>query len=273
MAWEYTIHSSTATHLGSGAVFEVVYRSRNIQSVDDLDLIPTKKGKSSSDDIAKLKQDLWHHIEAEQDRGALLAMIQKDFLGDYQRAAQAITGVSGQKVSERTIQAWLIDPSRVSSRKCPVWAVKALRDYLAVPENRRNLAELAEYREQIGQQRSRINDVIDRHQVRMATTEIEVEHANRQRWAECSFNELPTRLFELEKRFADHLEYLNCKLSAVMHALETSSTFEDFKRQVKDKINEEWMVSNVVRNARRAIEDGTHEFADEEGVENHGPHT
>jgi len=268
MAWKYGFGGKSATHVDSGAVFTVSYRSTNVQSVDDLAIVPDAKSsrKWSDEDIVVLKQELWEHIQDLLVRDRVAALIQREFLGDNHRAASAISNVTGKRVSERTIQAWLIDPSKVSSRKCPAWALKAMQDYLAEPDNKRYLTEIAQYREQTTQQHNYLNDVYDKHQVRMATGLIDSEKRALDSWQETNFNSLPIKLFELEKRVDGYLNYLSRSNAIITNALGRCSDFDEFKRAVTEELEEAKSIEFAVREVRKAIEEGLDEFSNDEGL-------
>ena len=268
MAWTYCFGGKSATHIESGTVFAVSYLNRNAQSVDDLTIVPDAKSSRrwTDDAILVLKQELWDHIQDSLVRVRVATLIQREFLGDNHRAASAISNVTGKRVSERTIQAWLIDPSKVSSRKCPAWALKAMQDYLAVPDNKRYLSEIAQYREQTTQQHNYLNDVYDKHQVRMATTSIESEKRALDSWQETNFNSLPIKLFELEKRVDGYLHYLSRSNAIITNALRKCDDFADFKRIVTEELEEAASIEFAVREARKAIEEGLEEFSNDEGL-------
>ncbi|WP_407278217.1 hypothetical protein U5817_17280 [Aromatoleum evansii] len=268
MAWNFILGGASAKDMESGAEFAVTYRSRNIQSVDDFDVRPTGNSvrKWTEEELHAVKEKLWEHHTDRRIRDDLAVLIQREFFGENHRVANAITQVTGKKVSERTIQAWLIDPSRVSSRKCPAWALKAIHDYLAAPENKRHLEELAQYRKEFPQQPQFLDDVYDKKQVGMATTEIECEKRARKRWEEASYNSLPTQIYELEKRVDGYLHYLSNTLATITNTLASCNDFDEFKRRVSADIEAAFRAESAVRRARTAIEEGREEFSNEEGL-------
>lgn len=268
MSWNFILGGTSAKDTETGAEFIVSYRSRNIQSIDDFDVLPTGKSTRTwtEEELHAVKQQLWEHNANRRIRDDVAALIQREFFGENHRAARAITEMTGKNVSERTIQSWLIEPSRVSSRKCPAWALKAMRDYLAVPENKRNLEELAQYKKEFPNEPRFLNEVYDKHQVSMATTEIESEKRARRRWEEASFNSLPTQIYELEKRVDGYLHYFSRTLSTITNALSRCNDFDEFKRTVSADIEAAFMAESAVKRARIAIEEGREEFSNEEGL-------
>lgn len=268
MAWNFLLGCTSAKNTESGAEFSVTYKSRNIQSIEDFDVLPAEKSvrKWTKEELHAVKQELWEHDANRRVRDDVAALIQREFFGENYRAASAITKMTGKSISERTIQSWLIDPSRVSSRKCPAWALKAMRDYLAVPENKRNLEELAQYRKEFPQEAQFLNDVYDKHQVQMATAKIEDEKRARKRWEEASYSSLPTQLYELEKRVDGYLHYLSNTLAIITNTLSNCNDFDEFKRKVTVDLEAAFRAESAVSRTRKAIEEAREEFSNEEGL-------
>lgn len=268
MTWDFFLGGTSAKNTETGAEFSVTYRTRNIKSIDDFHILPTGESARglTEDELCAIKQELWAHHVDRQVRDEVAALIQREFFGENHRAAKAITQMTGKNVSERTIQSWLIDPTRVSSRKCPPWALKAMRDYLEVPEKKRNLEELAQYKREFPRELRFVDEVYDKHQVRIATNEIEHEKQVRISWEEASYNSLPTKIYEFESRIESHLQHLSNTLATITNTLKNCNDFDDFKRKVCADLEAALIAESAVKRVRMAIEEGREEFSNEEGL-------
>lgn len=268
MTWTFQQFARSATHLETKVIFDIDY-ARNIQSASDI----TMRQRDSSSkrfttaELAKLHDELWAHHLSERRRGDMRRLIENDFSGDRHVVADVISKLTARNVSARTVQAWLIEPGRPSSRQCPEWAVKALLDYKAVPDNAEALRARQEFESNrlMPPERTAF-DVLDKHAVRFATDEIEIERKNREAWKKASLTELPDRIFELQKRTESALATLQKVLAAMSVALETGENFDDFRTKARDSIRDWESGRFYVSEARRAIELGTDEFANDEGV-------
>lgn len=262
MAWKCHIGSSVARHLESGIDFHIEYRSKNIQGVNDIEISPvTRSGKRwTSEEITRLKESLWLHWKDDERRRELQSLIDKKFLRENYRAASAISSITGKAVSERTIQAWLIELDKPSSRKCPAWALKALKDYLANPENQRNLEETAKFRSEYPMPETRFDDVFDKRAVKLATWQIEADQEALNRWKSANFENIPNKLYELEKNTDRQIERLENTVSIFINAFKQSETFDDWKNTVLKELRETDDINNTIKATRRAIENGMEEF-------------
>jgi hypothetical protein len=268
MIWKYIIGSPIARHLESGIDFNIEYRSKNIQGINDIEISPaTRTNKQwTSEELTRFKESLWLHCKDDERRMELRSLIDKEFLGENNRAASAISSVTGKSVSERTIQAWLIELDKPSSRKCPAWALKALKDYLANPENQRNLEEASKFRSEYPIPKTRFDDVFDRDAVNLATKQIEADQKALNDWKSANFESLPNKLYELEKNNDRQFERLENTVSIFINALRQSETLDDLKNTVLKELREADAINNTIRTTRRAIENGLEEFSNQEGM-------
>ena len=266
MAWESWIGSDSAIHIESGEKFTVNYYSKNVQTIDDFGITPVPRSgkKWSSEELLKLKRELWEHWENNRRRSKLSALIKQKFCGENWRVVNAINSVTDKPISVRSIQTWLIDPRKASSRKCPAWALKALQDYVDNPENAQELEEIASYKSKYP--KSHLEEIYDSRGLELATHAIEFDQTALEGWQKADFNTLPKKLFELEKRFDSYLAYLNDDLSAVRSALDECDNFEDFKKSVKEKMNKADLIRSEIRKSRELIENKTGELSNDEGL-------
>jgi hypothetical protein len=268
MAWNSWMGSGSALHVESGEKFTVNYYSKNVQTIDDFGIIPIPgSGKKwSSEELLRLKQELWEHWENECRRRELSSLVNQKFLGENWRAAGAITSLTGKPISARSLQSWMIDSHKPSSRKCPPWALKALQDYLDDPKNAQHMEVIAKFQSDNPKEYNHIEEIYDKRGVELATHAIEWDHRALERWRKADFNTLPIKLFELEKRIDRYLSDLGASLAVVTNALDRCENFEDFKEVVKEKLREADTVKSELQSVRKSIETNTDEFSNEEGL-------
>ena len=131
MNWSYRYPSTRATHIKTGAVFDIKNIGHN-GTIDDLAFIQisgTEK-RFSDEEISLFKKDFWGFYSEEKNRYEMTSLLNSEFMQDPLMVAQAIEAETKKSISTRTVQSWLIEPGKRSSRKCPEWALKALNDYL-----------------------------------------------------------------------------------------------------------------------------------------------
>lgn len=269
MTWNSLRGFGSAVHTASGTKFTVNYLSTAVNTVDDIELVPAleSKKKWSIEELLNLKRELWEHWENGQRRSELSSLVAGKFLGENWRAADAITKVTGKRVSARSLQSWLIDLQKPSSRKCPAWALKALRDYLDDPINAKNMEELAQFQSKYPKEYNHVEAVHDKRGVELATHAIEGDQRAIDSWRKTDFNTLPIKLFELEKRHDRYLSGLGSALATVTNALDRSKNFEDFKEAVRKELRDADSISFELSRVRKSIEDGIGEFSNVEGLD------
>lgn len=214
--------------------------------------------------------------EQEQRRHRLADLINGEFGRDNDLVARVIEERTGDKVSVRSIQAWLIAPNRRSSRNCPPGAIKALEDYLADPANREYLKEHAAIRERtLAAAQPRLawsNEVRSNRAVEFATYQLEDKERKRQAWKDAAGVHLGPMLFEMQRGLLAELASHRKTLVAINEGLRTSSSFEEFKLKVQELVQLENVQEFFVRDAERDIENNANEFARPDGVIQNSAH-
>lgn len=268
MTWIYSYLSSQGTHKETGTVFTIEY-ARNTQSPTDITIRPISgpRQQFSRTEIESLKEELWVAMHDERRRTRMRSMVESEFAGDRQFVASVISKLASRNVSARTVQAWLIEPGKPSSRFCPEWAMKALLEYQSKPENQERLRARKESKEsQPWPQKRTILDVADKHAVQFATAEIERDERIRKAWTDITLVDLPSKLFELERRMAERIRYLEDRVFALTSALKHGKSFDEYQAAVLDEVNNRESEDYEVRNTRLSIEAQTEEFAHPEGL-------
>jgi hypothetical protein len=203
--------------------------------------------------------------EYEQRRRRLVRLVDRHFARDNDLVAGIIELKTGAKVSERTVQAWLIASGRKSSRNCPEWAVKALEDYAADPANRQRLEDCAARLEaslNVVTGPLAWSDEVRRNKaVEFATSALESDARNLRLWQDAGGLHLGKLLFELEHRLNSEMHAHAGTLTAIREAFRTSSTYDECKAKFEEHDRASDLNRYFVRDARRAIENSSEEFA------------
>lgn len=128
----------------------------------------------------------------------------------YKNAANIIERISGKQVSERSIQAWITEAEKISSRKCPLWALNALESYAAMKTSERESLQYINHNP-----RACFEAVDDSTLVRLAGDRIEADILSQEKWKGGGGSDLPEQLLTLENR-VDELNRLVLKIKTAV---------------------------------------------------------
>lgn len=268
MAWQYIFPSNKALETTTNTTFDVKF-GRNIQTSDDFEIIPIAGSiaKFTPDDFTRLKAEFWAtHIQSNV-RDAMRRLVENDFGGDRYWVAYTLSNITKKSVSNRTVQAWLMEPGKPSSRTCPEWALQILKTFAANPENEEYLKQGRDHRaSDSSRNRPWSSEVENRHSVQYATNQIIGEEKRLNEWRNANLNTIPVMIHRFEDQTQKYLSYLSGQLTAIESALKKSATFDEFKSEVLAAIREKETTEWLVKDARRAIETKTGEFASDDGI-------
>jgi hypothetical protein len=268
MAWQYVFPSGKALETTTNTTFDVKF-SRNIQSEDDFEIVPAvgSRAKFTSEDLRRLKAEFWAaHVQG-RIRGAMRTIVENDFGGDRHWVAYTLSDITKKSVSNRTVQAWLMETGKPSSRTCPEWALQALKTFVSSPDNNEYLAQGRERRaSDSSSSRAWSKEVDSKHSVKFATDEILGEERRLNEWRHANFDTLPPMIHLFEDQTQKYLNHLNGQLIAIEFALKKATTFEEFKSEALEAIRDKETAKWLVKDARRAIETKTGEFASDDGI-------
>lgn len=269
MTWQYNLPSSKALETVTNTTFDVRF-GRVISTVDDFEIspVPGSKTKFSAQELAELKVSFWEAHVQSQLRNSMSRIVENDFGGDRQWVAYTLSDATKRKVSNRTVQAWLMEPGKPSSRTCPEWAFQALKDFVENPVNKEELERgRARRAARSGSTRGSAIDVDSNFSVQFATSQILDDEKRLSEWQGAGFDSLPQMLFRLEKQTQGYLSFLQDQQVAFETALRTSTSFEEFKTTALDAIRDKEQAKQSVKDAKNAIQNKTREFASDDGIE------
>lgn len=264
MPWKYVYPNTVATETGTNTIFNVKI-GRMPSAMDDVELTPSASSKQKFDSVTmqKLRAEFWETFQKEQRRHAMRYLVDNKFGSDTLQASIAIQNITKKPVSHRTIQAWLMEPGTRSSRSCPEWALLALKTFVNAPEN----VEYLKRCERISASTSSYmpySTAIDvKYGVKYATNAIIGDEKRQREWSDANLTSLPNMISQFENKTERHFEHLDLHVHAMWHALCEATDFEDFRKRVLDEVKDKEIGNMLIRNTRRAIEQGTGEFSND----------
>lgn len=252
MEWEYSYPANEATHLATKARFRVTYR----RGSSDLTVAPMGDAdKLPAGEKSRLVEALRQHITQEVLRHELQALIGQKCGNDLAAAARAISLVSGRTVTTRTIQSWLIEQGRPSSRNCPEWAVAALREKEAAG----SVANWLERKAFHEDPHAAVNEVRHRTGVLRAADRMEEEERRRVRWKKVPASDLPASIAEAEMSLLRWVYALQDREHAIYEALKHAKSFEEFQEKALAMREAISQIDFEVEQARRDMESDARE--------------
>jgi hypothetical protein len=265
MPWKYFYPNTVATEISTNTIFNVKV-GHNASTMDDVELTPTGNSKQKFDTVTmqRLRAEFWETFQDSHRRNAMRYLVDSKFDGDTLQASIAIQNITKRSVSHRTIQAWLMEPGARSSRSCPEWALVALQAFVDAPENSEYLKSCERIATRTSSYMPYSTAVDVKYGVKYATNAIISDEKRQREWSDASFTSLPYMISQFENKTERHFEHVDLHVHAMWRALREATDFEDFRKRVLDEIKDKEIGDMIVRNTRRAIEQGTDEFSNNE---------
>lgn len=265
MPWKYVYPGTVAIETSTNTEFNVKI-GRVLNTMDDIELTPSARSKQKFDAVTmqKLRAELWETIQDNQRRHAMRHLVNSKFGGDTLQASIAIQNSTKRSVKHRTIQAWLMEPDAPSSRSCPEWALLALQTFVDAPENAEYLASCERISAGTSSYMPYSTAVDVKYAVKYATNAIISDEKRRREWSDASLTSLPHMISLFENKTERHFDHLDQHVHAMWRALREATDFEDFRKRVLDEVKDKEIGDSIIRDTRRAIEQRTDEFANDE---------
>ncbi len=201
----------------------------------------------------------------------LFSIIHAYFGSDNDRVVEAILETTGQKVTVRSVQAWLIAPNKVSHRRVPDWALKGLEDYIQQPGRVQELKEFTARQQERRMNSAQkgndwVHEIISQKAVEFATREIELDAQKQQQWTDTFGKQCGMKLFEHFNSLENKLLSISTAFGSLLHAIDQSEDIEQLRRRIEQSITSDTQAKHFVRQAREDIERGVKEFSNDEGL-------
>lgn len=193
-------------------------------------------------------------------REELFSMINKHFGGENDRLGFLLKEL-GKPVSVRTIQSWLIEPNKRSSRKVPDWVLPLLKSYLAEHKSH----AINPHRTSQWPYGYSAN-IINQKAVEMAEQRIAEHQLIREKWRTANFAKFVDRVIDLELRVEEEARNYGMLCDSLRESLGRSNDFEEFKRVFSETRDAFFKVDIEVKNTCKIIENHKEEFSDDHGL-------
>lgn len=257
MGWKIDDRRREALHEETGALY-ALRGGPGVGVPEEFELVPPTGSRPLRAELARMTQEIRAALPAaraeNQRRRELAALVESHAGGSTGRAASLISGASGNTVTARAVQSWLIGYSRPSSRSCPAWAVAALaRQQTAPPPDNPAWRQ------------SRSLYAYDRAGVEMADASIEADRRLEQKWRTRLAPDAAEAMIEMERYQKEYIRNSNAQLHEIRSALSESTSFEEFRRRALHRLDDLSAAEFHVRDTRRAIEEKDEEFRDDDG--------
>jgi hypothetical protein len=195
------------------------------------------------------------------------AIVEKEFAGDREAAARVLERETRRRLSNRTVQAWLMPPGQPSSRNCPEWALAALQAYLAKPDSEAELAGIRRARAgDAGSPRSRTAYALCRGAVELAASQIHQDASLRETWTKANLTELPEMLYRFQISVLNRLDQLEERVDLLGKGLASATSLGEYQDYVREGLADISTAKFVISETRQDIEAGKAEFAHPDGL-------
>lgn len=246
MDWQYNYPANEAVHIATRTRFQI----RFARGTNEFAITPMGSAdKLPDDEKLQLVEALRHHVKQEIRRRELRDLIAQKCGNDLTDAARAISLVEGKTVTTRTIQSWLIDPAKPSSRICPEWAVAALREKEA-PLRRTTQSEPKPVHDD---PQARVAEVRNRRSLLIATEKMEQEEKRRIKWKKVPAADFPVAIADSETELWGWIHALEEREHAFFTALKVSSSFDEFKKKALEMREAISMKNFEIQQARQDV--------------------
>jgi hypothetical protein len=246
MAWKYEYPGKKALHEPTGLTFSITYDP--VSPDTKIELASETERESSDAEVDELRQELASLIADERNQNKLSDLLSREFKGNISRVALILSSESGRTVSTRAIQAWLMHRDRPSSRRCPEWAVKTLRDLVSRQPDLPPCPEGLEPRESSWSPHEWPLKHAERH--------LHDEQEIRERWHRAGLTELPDHLSELELRLLSKLEESQATASILVDAIRHSSSYSELQEYLSKRLEQYYLGQHEIRSAARDLSEG-----------------
>lgn len=260
MEWSYNHLNGIAEQSGTGMKFRV-----DRDMADDQVSVATVDGQPHGLDYTNF-QALASVCVSERNRHELQGLIQTIFQNDFSRAVVALNKADGRKASVRTLQAWLMQPGKQSSRRCPTWAVSYLKNYRDT-----HAEEIRIYREfkesQIGLKTpTRADRVYNGSALEDIECQLAREEQYRQELRSCSISMLPDMIADKLLKIESNYDRLLSIHFALLQSIRNAETLEQLKAKLNEEEDDLSQSHHFLATTRQALQSNAEEFASDDGT-------
>ena len=255
MQFNFRIPATQAVHVETGIKFQIDYPVQ--EGEVKLSIVEGQDGEVTADKANALLGELRLEVDNELRRREFSDLVMSGWKNDVLEVTSVLSKDKTRKVSTRTVQSWLADPSKSSSRTCPAWAVEALKNYLAAnPET----GEIMERRLSLALEHDDMMSVRAKRDAanesnRWAESELARKKLIQERLANCSISNLPRQLTEEIWALREKLELQDMMIQALISTVKKSRN-DDLEKNLDLFLRAGFETNRATRQSMEEIENG-----------------
>ena len=265
MEWQYSHNAKKATHLPTGSIF-------NIEMLPQSDLeitLATESPKVHGPQLSKLIPELKVIVTVERLKFQMRHLLHVYFFGDYTAAAYLLKELTGKNVSERTLQSWVMQTGKKSSRKCPEWAVTAVETYIEKNPTMRDTFK-ARQEQKIKNEIEHGVDTLEgaRNSDGLERIERELESDNtfRRRMNSASIVDLPNILADILLKQEKDINIARSLIFRIYHGIIEATSLDSLKIEMSKKFDNVINYNDFIQKGKNQLANEDNEFSDEYGL-------
>lgn len=267
MNWKYEYPAKRAVHLPTKLSFSIAYDP--LTTDRKIKLSGPKPENVSDEQVGRLVRELHDIIQDRYLRKEMTHLLHGPFGGDYGLAATVLVERTKKRVSTRTLQAWMMQPGRPSSRRCPEWAVAALQEHIDhQPDSSHAWKGVASARQNSpeGNSLSHRTQLRERETVKLAEELISSHDRIDRKWKECAASQVPAQLAGLERELRKKVDDLGEIVSCFLSSLKSSESLQELKDKVDEGVRWKYQLDRLVDETATDMRERRNEFASEDGT-------
>lgn len=265
MKWQYSHNAKKAIYLPTGSIFNIEILPQSGLEVT----LATESPKLHEPQLSKLIPELKVVVTVERLKFQMRHLLQVYFCGDYTAAAYLLKELTGTNVSERTLQSWVMQTGKNSSRKCPEWAVSALEAYI---EKNPTMSDTFQVRREkkIKNEIEQGVDALERARnsegLERIERELESDERFRARMNSASLGDLPNIFSDSLLKQEKDISMTRTLLFHIYHEIIKATTLDDLKLEINKKFDDVINYSNFIYQGKRQLANEENEFSNEYGL-------
>lgn len=264
MEWEYQYPSKKAIHIPTNCIFNIDHSSADV-AISLADGAP----KGAESQVLLLLSELKVVIRDGELKVLMRGLLERVFGGDFTAAAYILKDLTGRNVSERTLQSWVAQTGKRSSRRCPEWAVNALQAYAEKNPEMREVYQARRERKQRDEFEHGINS-LERARTTDGLEKIERDLAFDERFkarvTSAPFSDLPNTLSEILLKHERDIRIASSLLFKIYHEIQKAASLDDLKRDLSKEFDKVIDLDSFLQRGKRQLINAEEEFANEHGL-------
>lgn len=266
MTWQYSYPSNKAVHLPTGCILNIDY------ALNDFGIALAKESpKGAEAQLSTIISELKVVVTDETLKVRMGRLLDNAFGGDSTAVAYLLKELTGRNVSERTLQSWLMQTGKRSSRRCPEWAVNALQAYVEKnPDMRETYQARREQnlKNELEQGGSRLERAYNTDGLEQIERDLADDERFRARLTSASLGDLPNILSDILLKHERDMNIARSLIFDIFHEIQKAASLDDLKRDLNKKFDDTLNYDSFIQKGKMHLIQGKNEFANEHGLLN-----